>query len=190
MHSYLRAVGFSEFKNKRDIEIFLRKIIKDTNRKITAVEHEDSTFLLLEKCFGEDFRQLRLYHHRLSPFSRNAHNKFTLCGKFRYSSRRLRLLCPGGTLGTHKHNVNHKEELKSRIRYRRRTSHDVWFTHKPFRADSSGNKEIFPEKGVFHHNSEKRPSCGSSQPRKTHYGIWQTLTRRRMLYEACRRDLQ
>lgn len=55
MHSYLRAVGLSEYKDKRELEGFLRDIIKEPGRKISTVEEDDKTFIMIEKCFGEDF---------------------------------------------------------------------------------------------------------------------------------------
>lgn len=55
MHSYLRAVGFSKYKHKRDLEQFLRSIIREPNRKVIAVEEEDKTFINIEKCYGDDF---------------------------------------------------------------------------------------------------------------------------------------
>lgn len=55
MHSYLRAIGLSEYKSKRELEKFLRTIIKDPDRKIIAVEEDDKTFIAIEKYLGEDF---------------------------------------------------------------------------------------------------------------------------------------
>lgn len=55
MHSYLRAVGLSQYRNKRELENLIRTLIKDTERKVNVVEEEDKTFVVVEKCFGEDY---------------------------------------------------------------------------------------------------------------------------------------
>lgn len=55
MHNYLRAVGFSKCKKKRDVEKIVESIIKEPDRKIIVKQDGQSTFGQLDKCFGEDF---------------------------------------------------------------------------------------------------------------------------------------
>lgn len=55
MHNYLRAVGFSKYTKKSDMEEVLERVIKDPDRRIVAGQEKERAFVQMEKCFGEDF---------------------------------------------------------------------------------------------------------------------------------------
>ena len=38
MHSYLRAVGFSELQNRKDLEVILREVIRSYDSKMVVDE--------------------------------------------------------------------------------------------------------------------------------------------------------
>lgn len=54
MHSYLRAVGFSQYTKKRQLEDVWKDIIEHPDKK-TIAESDDGTFVQLEKYYGEEF---------------------------------------------------------------------------------------------------------------------------------------
>lgn len=55
MHSYLRAVGFSRYTRKKDFRDVLLHVIKEADKKSMAQLENETNFVQLDKCFGEDF---------------------------------------------------------------------------------------------------------------------------------------
>lgn len=54
MHSYLRAVGFSQYTKKKQLETLFQEIIKNPSRK-SIVGEDENTFVQLETSYGEEF---------------------------------------------------------------------------------------------------------------------------------------
>ena len=56
MHSYLRAVGFSEIKKRRQIEEIIQDVIETYDEKNII---ENSKFLVIIKCFFQPERLMK-----------------------------------------------------------------------------------------------------------------------------------
>ncbi len=54
MHSYLRAVGFSEIKKRREIEEIIKEVIETYDEKNVEEDYEDGNFAELSKNYGCD----------------------------------------------------------------------------------------------------------------------------------------
>ena len=54
MHSYLRAVGFSELQNRKDLEVILREVIRSYDSKMVVDEGNNRVFAEISKSFGYD----------------------------------------------------------------------------------------------------------------------------------------
>lgn len=54
MHKYLRAVGFSEFENKKDLDAILREVVRSYDSKMVVDEGENHLFAEMSKSFGYD----------------------------------------------------------------------------------------------------------------------------------------
>ena len=52
MHSYLRAIGFSKYKSRRQLENIYSQILKNANRKIITTINVDTSLVQFEKDFG------------------------------------------------------------------------------------------------------------------------------------------
>lgn len=52
MHSYLRAIGFSKYKSRRQLENIYSQILKNANRKIITTISVDTSLVQFEKDFG------------------------------------------------------------------------------------------------------------------------------------------
>lgn len=52
MHSYLRAIGFSKYKSRKQLENIYRQILKNANRKIITTISVDTSLVQFEKDFG------------------------------------------------------------------------------------------------------------------------------------------
>lgn len=52
MHSYLRAIGFSKYKSRRQLEQIYSGILKNPNRKIVTTISVDTSLIQFEKDFG------------------------------------------------------------------------------------------------------------------------------------------
>lgn len=55
MHSYLRAVGFSKYKNRRQLEQLYLNIMRSANRKMITTISVDTSLIQFEKDFGPGF---------------------------------------------------------------------------------------------------------------------------------------
>lgn len=55
MHTYLRAIGFSNFKSRHQLEDIYRCTLNTPNRKIMTTISADTSLLQFEKDFGKDF---------------------------------------------------------------------------------------------------------------------------------------
>ena len=49
MHSYLRAVGFSELQNRKDLEVILREVIRSYDSKMVVDEGNNRVFAEISK---------------------------------------------------------------------------------------------------------------------------------------------
>lgn len=54
MHSYLRAVGFSEIKKRREIEEIIKEVIEAYDEKNVVEDYEDGVFAEFSKNYGCD----------------------------------------------------------------------------------------------------------------------------------------
>ena len=54
MHSYLRAVGFSEIKKRREIEEIIKEVIETYDEKNVVEDYEDGVFAEFSKNYGCD----------------------------------------------------------------------------------------------------------------------------------------
>lgn len=54
MHSYLRAVGFSEIKKRREIEEIIKEVIETYDEKNVVEDYEDGIFAEFSKNYGCD----------------------------------------------------------------------------------------------------------------------------------------
>lgn len=54
MHSYLRAVGFSEIKKRREIEEIIKEVIETYDEKNVVEDYEDGIFTEFSKNYGCD----------------------------------------------------------------------------------------------------------------------------------------
>ena len=54
MHSYLRAVGFSEIKKRRQIEEIIQDVIETYDEKNIIEDYEDGVFAEFSKNYGCD----------------------------------------------------------------------------------------------------------------------------------------
>ncbi len=54
MHQYLRAVGFSDFKNKKELDVVLREVIRSYDSKMIVDEENNRIFAEMSKSFGCD----------------------------------------------------------------------------------------------------------------------------------------
>ena len=54
MHQYLRAVGFSDFKNKKELDVVLREVIRSYDSKMIVDEGNNRIFAEMSKSFGCD----------------------------------------------------------------------------------------------------------------------------------------
>lgn len=54
MHSYLRAVGFSEIKKRREIEEIIKEVIETYDEKSVVEDYEDGIFAEFSKNYGCD----------------------------------------------------------------------------------------------------------------------------------------
>lgn len=54
MHSYLRAIGFSDLKKGKEIEKILQEVFNDYDEKNIAKEDVNNAFIEYSKCFGSD----------------------------------------------------------------------------------------------------------------------------------------
>lgn len=54
MHSYLRAVGFSEIKKRREIEEIIKEVIETYDEKNVVEDYEDGIFAEFSKNYGFD----------------------------------------------------------------------------------------------------------------------------------------
>ncbi|MBS6194484.1 MAG: DUF3881 family protein [Clostridiales bacterium] len=54
MHSYLRAIGFSEFENKRKLQAVIEETIRSYDSKIVVEEDGNHLFAEISKSFGFD----------------------------------------------------------------------------------------------------------------------------------------
>ena len=54
MHSYLRAVGFSEIKKRREIEEIIKEVIETYDEKNVVEDYEDGVFSEFSKNYGCD----------------------------------------------------------------------------------------------------------------------------------------
>lgn len=54
MHSYLRAIGFSEFGNRKELDAVLQEVIRSYDSKLIVDEDGDHIFAEMSKSFGED----------------------------------------------------------------------------------------------------------------------------------------
>ncbi len=55
MHTYLRAIGFRECKNRQQLEDIYRHTLNTPNRKIMTTISVDTSLLQFEKDFGKNF---------------------------------------------------------------------------------------------------------------------------------------
>lgn len=55
MHTYLRAIGFRECKNRQQLEDIYRHTLNTPNRKIMTTISVDTSLLQFEKDFGRNF---------------------------------------------------------------------------------------------------------------------------------------
>lgn len=55
MHSYMRAVGFSQCKSKEDIKKILKDIINNPDEKMVVSQEGISDFFQIDKLYGKDF---------------------------------------------------------------------------------------------------------------------------------------
>ena len=55
MHTYLRAIGFSNCKSRHQLEDIYRCTLNTPNRKIMTTISADTSLLQFEKDFGKDF---------------------------------------------------------------------------------------------------------------------------------------
>lgn len=55
MHSYLRAIGFSTCKSRKQLESIYQRTLRNPNRKIITTISVDTSLIQLEKDFGESF---------------------------------------------------------------------------------------------------------------------------------------
>lgn len=53
MHSYLRAIGFSDFRNKKELQELLDEVVQSCDEKY-VVDEEDHVFAEISKSFGCD----------------------------------------------------------------------------------------------------------------------------------------
>lgn len=53
MHTYLRAIGFRECKNRQQLEDIYRHTLNTPNRKIMTTISVDTSLLQFEKDFGK-----------------------------------------------------------------------------------------------------------------------------------------
>lgn len=55
MHSYLKAVGFSEISGKKELDSILNNVINEYDEKIVAAGRAGHSFIELIKRYGDDF---------------------------------------------------------------------------------------------------------------------------------------
>lgn len=55
MHSYLRAIGFSKYKSRKQLERIYHAILRNPNRKIITTVSVDTSLMQYEKDFGDGF---------------------------------------------------------------------------------------------------------------------------------------
>ena len=55
MHSYLRAIGFSKYKTRKQLESIYKSTLKDPNRKMITTISIDTSLIQFEKDFGPSF---------------------------------------------------------------------------------------------------------------------------------------
>lgn len=53
MHSFLRSIGFSNFKKKKEIDALMQDVIKHPDRKVISEDAEGNVFAELSKDYGE-----------------------------------------------------------------------------------------------------------------------------------------
>lgn len=77
MHSYLRAIGFSDIKKKKDMDALLDYIIKNPNQKEMAEISEDSLFTEISKEFSKSVGiNIRGEYNEENEFSMNYYYPF------------------------------------------------------------------------------------------------------------------
>lgn len=54
MHSYLKAVGFSNIKKRKEIQEIIRDVIKNYDEKVAVENHPDGVFIEYSKNYGCD----------------------------------------------------------------------------------------------------------------------------------------
>ena len=55
MHSYLRAIGFSKCKTRKQLEKIYASALRDPNRKMVTTISIDTSLIQFEKDFGPSF---------------------------------------------------------------------------------------------------------------------------------------
>ena len=55
MHSYLKAIGFSDITDKKELDAILKKVIQMYDEKIVIEDSRHRLFAELSKMFGCDF---------------------------------------------------------------------------------------------------------------------------------------
>ena len=53
MHSYLRAIGFSKYKSRKQLEKIYLETLRSPNRKVVTTISVDTSLIQFEKDFGE-----------------------------------------------------------------------------------------------------------------------------------------
>lgn len=54
MHSYLRAIGFSKYKSRKQLEQIYHAALRNPNRKVITTISVDTSLIQFEKDFGDD----------------------------------------------------------------------------------------------------------------------------------------
>ena len=102
MHSYLRTVGFSKVKSRKEMQEIIQDVINTYDEKIAVEKHPDGVFVQYSKNYGCDcgitvcgqYDEDNEFHVEYSfPFSRHRNHLSGECS--RGETRRKRVLCRG-----------------------------------------------------------------------------------------------